>query len=83
MVVESREERKQYLSRVISFLKDELNKNNIKCRIMGRPKHLYSIYCKMKNKGKTFSEIFDLIALRIIVYDLKDCYASLGCVHSL
>ena len=83
MVVESREERKAYLDEVIKILKKELQKNQIPCRIMGRPKHLYSIYSKMKNKGKAFNEIYDLIALRIIVDDVKSCYSALGSVHSL
>lgn len=83
MVVESREERKEYLDEVIQILKKELEANKISSNIMGRPKHLYSIYSKMKNKGKAFNEIYDLIAVRIIVDDVKSCYAALGSVHSL
>lgn len=83
MVVESRDERKTYLNEVLHILQNELGDNHIKCRLMGRPKHLYSVYCKMKNKGKAFSEIYDLIAVRIIVDDVKSCYAALGTVHSL
>ncbi len=83
MVVETRDERKKYVENVIDILQKELKKNKINCRLMGRPKHLYSIYSKMKNNGKAFSEIYDLIAARIIVDDVKSCYAALGTVHSL
>lgn len=83
MVVESRDERKVYVNKVIDILQKELESSSISGRIMGRPKHLYSIYCKMKNNGKAFSEIYDLIAVRIIVNTVKECYAALGAVHSL
>ena len=83
MVVESREERDAYLKEVINILQKELKVNKISANIMGRPKHLYSIYSKMKNKGKAFNEIYDLIAVRIIVDDVKTCYAALGSVHAL
>ena len=83
MVSESREAREEYLSQAIDILEKELDKVNIKSSITGRPKHLYSIYQKMTQRGKGFSEIYDLIALRIIVEDVKDCYSSLGVVHTL
>ena len=80
MVTESRAEREQYLGEVIDTLHDEMKKVNIVCQIMGRPKHLYSIYQKMVNKGKGFSR-YDLIAVRIIVKSVKDCYSALGAVR--
>lgn len=83
MVAESRTEREDYLSNVIDIVRDEMEKVGIQAQIMGRPKHLYSIYQKMSKKGKGFSEIYDLIAVRIIVKSVKDCYSALGAVHTL
>mgnify|MGYP000122726459 CR=1 FL=1 len=78
MVTESRSEREGYLDQIISILHDEMEKVNIQAQIMGRPKHLYSIYQKMTKKGKGFSEIYDLIAVRVIVKSVKDCYSALA-----
>lgn len=83
MVTESRADREAYLKSVIDTLREELGGVGIQAQIMGRPKHLYSIYQKMTTKGKGFSEIYDLIAVRIIVDSVKDCYSSLGAVHTL
>ena len=84
MVAESREQREQYLAETIKTLSDELEGLGLSgFQISGRPKHYWSIYQKMKRKGKEFSEIFDLIALRVITKDVRDCYSVLGAVHSL
>ncbi len=83
MVAETREARETYLAQAIDMLQAELDKFGINGQITGRPKHLYSIYQKMTQRGKGFSEIYDLIALRIIVDDIKDCYSSLGLVHTM
>ncbi len=83
MVADTRGEREEYLNNVVDIIHDEMGKVGIDARIMGRPKHLYSIYQKMAKKGKGFSEIFDLIAVRIIVQSVKDCYSALGAVHTL
>lgn len=83
MVRESRDQRKAYAAQVMEEIQEELEGVGIRAEIGGRPKHLYSIYQKMRNKGKDFSEIYDLIALRIIVDTVKDCYGALGTVHSL
>ncbi len=83
MVTESRSERETYLENVIAIISDEMGKVGIDAQIMGRPKHLYSIYQKMTKKGKGFSEIYDLIAVRVIVKSVKDCYSALGAVHTL
>jgi len=60
-----------------------MDKLKIPAQIMGRPKHLYSIYQKMTQKGRGFSEIYDLIAVRLIVKSVRDCYSALGAVHTL
>lgn len=83
MVSETRHEREEYLQNVIDILKGEMTKIGVDARIMGRPKHLYSIYQKMTKKGKGFSEVYDLIAVRIIVDSVSDCYSALGAVHTL
>jgi guanosine-3',5'-bis(diphosphate) 3'-pyrophosphohydrolase len=83
MVAETRAEREEYLDKVLNILRNEMDKVGIDCQLMGRPKHLYSIYQKMTRRGKGFSEIYDLIAVRIITKSVKDCYSALGAVHSL
>ena len=67
----------------MDILREKFQDVNIKCDLTGRPKHFYSIYRKMKNKNKDFEEIYDLMAVRIIVDSVKDCYAVLGMVHTL
>ncbi|MDR2493479.1 MAG: bifunctional (p)ppGpp synthetase/guanosine-3',5'-bis(diphosphate) 3'-pyrophosphohydrolase, partial [Coriobacteriales bacterium] len=83
MVAESRGARETYLEKTIEQLSVELEKLGVTAKITGRPKHLYSIYQKMVEKGKDFSEIYDLIALRIIVDTVPDCYSSLGAAHNI
>jgi len=83
LVQESRGVREAYSDEVMGQLRKELGRVGIKAEITGRPKHLYSIYQKMVKKDKDFSEIFDLIALRIITNNLKDVYGALGTVHNL
>lgn len=83
MVAESRIEREEYLSNVIDILIGEMERVHVDAQIAGRPKHLWSIYRKMTTRGKDFSEIYDLIAVRIIVDTVGDCYSVLGAVHSL
>lgn len=78
-----RQEREAYISEVIEILKDKLTKMGIQADIQGRPKHFYSIYNKMIKEGKELSEIYDLIAVRVIVENVKDCYGALGIVHTL
>ncbi|MBQ9068192.1 MAG: bifunctional (p)ppGpp synthetase/guanosine-3',5'-bis(diphosphate) 3'-pyrophosphohydrolase [Eggerthellaceae bacterium] len=83
MVSESRVEREEYLNNVIDILYGEMERVHVNSQIAGRPKHLWSIYRKMTTRGKDFSEIYDLIAVRIIVDTVGDCYSALGAVHSL
>ncbi len=83
MVAESRAAREEYLQQVIDQLSGELREIGIDSDISGRPKHLYSIHQKMTQRGKDFSEIYDLIALRVIVDSVKDVYGALGTVHSI
>ena len=79
----TREERSQYIDEVIEQIRARLEKLKIKADIEGRPKHIYSIYKKMTTKEKTFDEVYDLIAIRIIVDTVKDCYGVLGIVHTI
>ena len=84
MVNETREAREKYLAQAMEALREELDRVGLAdAKIYGRPKHLYSIYQKMKKKEKGFSEIYDLIGLRIIVDSIPECYSSLGAVHNL
>jgi GTP diphosphokinase / guanosine-3',5'-bis(diphosphate) 3'-diphosphatase len=78
-----RREREHFINRIIWVLQDQLSEANIEAEIQGRPKHLYSIYNKMKTQGKDLSEIYDLTAVRIIVDTVKDCYHTLGIVHTI
>ncbi|WBW50652.1 bifunctional (p)ppGpp synthetase/guanosine-3',5'-bis(diphosphate) 3'-pyrophosphohydrolase [Peptoniphilus equinus] len=83
MVNKRRHERESLIQNIISELKQNLSKLGIVADINGRPKNFYSIYKKMEHKGKTFDEIYDLSAVRVLVEDIKDCYGVLGVVHTL
>jgi GTP pyrophosphokinase len=76
-------ERAEYIETVIGNLVEVLDRNGIDADVTGRPKHLYSIYRKMVASGLAFEEIHDLIGIRVIVGELKDCYGSLGLVHTM
>ena len=78
-----RSQREAYIEQIVELLSKKIDEVNIHCDVYGRPKHFYSIYRKMKDKHKSFEEIFDLTAVRIIVDTVKDCYAVLGLVHTL
>jgi len=78
-----RVEREAYINKIVGELKENLERSNIFSDIDGRPKHFYSIYRKMVSKSKTVDQIFDLTAIRILVNNVKDCYAALGIVHTM
>ena len=83
MLADRRKVRESFVNRSIGILRKELGKVGITADISGRPKHLYSIHKKMERKGAEFNEIYDLHAIRLLVDDVKDCYAALGVVHSI
>lgn len=78
-----RSEREKEINEIIKKISAELDKQELHYDISGRPKNFYSIYKKMKGKSKSFESIYDLIAVRILVDTVKDCYAVLGIVHSM
>lgn len=80
---EKRIERNAYITEGVAQLELELSKADIQAEVTGRPKHIYSIWRKMRSKQLDFSELYDVRALRVIVNDIKDCYSVLGIVHNL
>ena len=81
LVKANEKDRKNYINSFITPLNTELEEFNVKYEILGRAKHFYSIYNKMRAKNITFSEIFDQFAIRIIVEKVEDCYMVLGMIH--
>lgn len=77
-----REDRERYISDAVKAIKEAIAELNIEAEIYGRPKHIYSIYRKMVDQGKEFSEIYDLLGVRVLVESVKDCYAVLGAIHT-
>lgn len=78
-----REERLKFLEKIQEDLQEEIKDEGIKADVTGRAKHIYSIYRKMQRDNKTLDQIYDLFALRILVDNVKDCYAVLGIVHEM
>ena len=74
-------ERKEFVNNIVADLKELMQADKVEGEVFGRPKHFYSIYKKMKNKGKTLDEIYDLTAVRVIVKDINQCYTVLGRIH--
>src|SRR5215203_4396897 len=78
-----RKGRESYIDRAIEELRPRLEAADIRAELRGRPKHLFSIWKKMQRKGAEFGEIYDVYAIRLLVDDVRDCYAALGVVHSI
>lgn len=80
---EKRVDRERYIEGVIALLREELARAGVAAEVTGRPKHIFSIYKKMKSKGIDFESLYDVRAVRILVGAIEDCYAALGLVHNL
>ncbi len=76
-------ERETYVQSIVDEVSKHIHNAGIKAEIDGRVKHFFSIYKKMKNQGKSLDQIYDLFAVRIIVDNVKDCYAALGVIHEI
>src|ERR1700683_3910893 len=83
LVAQQRDEREHFLTEAGEYLCSEVSDVGIEAQIAGRAKHFYSIYSKMTKKGREFNEIYDLTAMRVIVDSVKDCYGTVGVIHSL
>jgi GTP pyrophosphokinase len=82
-IQERRQDREHFVNQAIRILDEELRKAGIHAEVSGRPKHIYSIWRKMKRKGVDFEQIYDAQGIRIVVDSVRDCYGALGIVHSL
>jgi len=82
-IQQSHKEREKEIAKIKRLLQEELQGTKISCDISGRPKHIYSIYRKMYKKNKSFEEIYDLSALRIITDTVRHCYELLGIIHNI
>lgn len=81
---EKREERERYIQEIVASIESELIRVGVdSADVYGRPKHFYSIYNKMLEQGKEFTDLFDITAIRVLVDNIKECYEVLGIVHSL
>jgi len=83
MLEEKRVERESFVATALARLTSELKNAGIKGEVSGRPKHIYSIWKKMKGKSVNFDELYDVRAFRVVVEDIKDCYTVLGLVHNV
>jgi GTP diphosphokinase / guanosine-3',5'-bis(diphosphate) 3'-diphosphatase len=82
LVAERAPSRDEFLAKVTAQVQDDLRSAKIKATVTGRPKHYYSIYQKMIVRGREFSDIYDLVGIRVLVESVRDCYAALGVMHA-
>ncbi len=83
LIDERRPDRERYITEIVNRVREELSKAGIRADVSGRPKHIYSIYRKMKRKGVDFDQIYDVRGVRVLVESVRDCYTALGAIHSL
>ncbi|SFR03056.1 RelA/SpoT family protein [Desulfoscipio geothermicus] len=83
LVARTRKRREEYISQIADKLRQKLNEVKINAEIQGRPKNLYSIYQKMQKQQLDFNQIYDVMAIRVLVDSVRDCYAVLGTVHTM
>jgi guanosine-3',5'-bis(diphosphate) 3'-pyrophosphohydrolase len=82
LVAERAPKREEYLAQVIDVVQTDLRSAKIKATVTGRPKHYYSVYQKMIVRGRDFTDIYDLVGIRVLVDSVRDCYAALGSIHA-
>ncbi len=82
-ITSRRGEREAYIREVIALISAKMQEFNINCELEGRPKHVYGIYKKMQDQNLSINQVYDITAFRLIVDSIKDCYASLGVIHSM
>ncbi len=83
MLEERRAQREAFIASAIATLRQRIEAVGVQAEVSGRPKHIYSIYSKMRGKGLDFTQLYDVRALRVLVGSVKDCYTALGVVHDL
>jgi len=83
LVRKDQEEREKHIESVKTVLKEEMENNNLKCEVLGRYKYYYSIYKKMLDQNLPFEEIYDVVAFRITLDTIPNCYEALGLIHAL
>jgi len=81
-VAEKRSEREDLIRRMVAPLREELEQAGLECSVHGRAKHLWSIHRKMEKRGKSYEEIYDVLAVRVVLPTIRDCYHALGVIHN-